>query len=242
MFKNIDLKYEGDAVQQHSSKIIALLSVGAVLFFLITMLIQHPPYEGGIRPFVENKISVSGVTNPVTAVLLNFRVYDTLLELAVLLIAVIAVLPSVNSNLPTLRILSSQQENLVVFALQRWISPALLVFSGYLLWAGASQPGGAFQAGALLAGGCVLMFQTGSYHLNYTSLFIRIALIIGLMVFVSAALALFITEGNLLQYPENYAGVLILIIESFATFSIAVALAALYSSIISTSNVKSRGR
>lgn len=39
----------------------------------------------------------SGVGNPVTAVLLNFRAYDTLLEVAVLLAAVFAVLPVTQS-------------------------------------------------------------------------------------------------------------------------------------------------
>ena len=37
-------------------------------------------------------LQVSGVSNPVTAVLLNFRAYDTLLELAVLLAAVLGIL------------------------------------------------------------------------------------------------------------------------------------------------------
>jgi hypothetical protein len=38
---------------------------------------------------VESKLHQSGVKNPVTAVLLNFRDYDTLLELTVLLLALL---------------------------------------------------------------------------------------------------------------------------------------------------------
>ncbi len=49
--------------------------------------------------------SKSGVTNPVTAVLLNYRSYDTLLELGVLLLAVVAVwsLRSPRDCVPALR-------------------------------------------------------------------------------------------------------------------------------------------
>ena len=43
----------------------------------------------------------------------------------------------------------------------RWLVPLLLVTAGYLLWAGAQQPGGAFQAGALLASASVLLRLSG---------------------------------------------------------------------------------
>lgn len=234
MFKNIDLEYQGSAVKSKASMLIALLSVGIVLFSLITMLVEYQPQVSAVKMLVQDKIDLSGVTNPVTAVLLNFRAYDTLLELAVLLIAVTAVLPIRNKNIATVQIMPSQNDDLVVVALQRWISPSLLVFAGYLLWAGATQPGGAFQAGALLAGSGVLLFQTTRYKQNYTSLLMRYTLCIGLMVFVGIALALLISSGKLLQYPVNYAGLLILIIESFATLSIAASLVALYSTLMNT--------
>lgn len=232
MFRHIDLQYKGAVIDPKASPLISGLLVVALLFFLIWMLLNHDPHYGEIHHLVDDKLNLSGVTNPVTAVLLNFRAYDTLLELAVLLIAVIAVLPSHDHQLPAVQRIVAAEHNLVILALQRWISPALLVFAGYLLWAGASRPGGAFQAGSLLAGSCVLMFQTGRYRINYTSIMARNLLAVGLVVFVAVALALIWLEGSLLDYPANYAGLLILIIEGGATVSIAIALASLYSSLI----------
>ena len=232
MFTNIDINYSGAVVHSKISIIIASLSVLVVVFFVSKVLINYPVHDGGIQPLVEQTINLSGVTNPVTAVLLNFRAYDTLLELAVLLIAVIAVLPKNNTHAPSFQYVTVQQNNLVVDALQRWIIPASILFAGYLLWAGASQPGGAFQAGALLASGCVLMLQADRYRMNDTSLLMRIMLIAGLAVFILVGLLLAFFNGNLLYYPEQYAGLLILIIESFATLSIAIALASLYLSLI----------
>ncbi len=50
------------------------------------------PADGpGLAPVVAGRLAESGVENPVTAVLLNFRGYDTLLEAGVLLLALIGV-------------------------------------------------------------------------------------------------------------------------------------------------------
>jgi multisubunit Na+/H+ antiporter MnhB subunit len=42
-----------------------------------------------------------------------------------------------------------------------FIVPLMLLVAGYLLWAGAKQPGGAFQAGAVLAAAGVLLRLAG---------------------------------------------------------------------------------
>ncbi len=232
MFRDIDLEYKGAVIDPKASPLISGLLVAALLFVLIWMLLNHEVHYGEIQHLVDDNLNLSGVSNPVTAVLLNFRAYDTLLELAVLLIAVIAVLPTHDYPAPILQKTAAAEKRLVIIALQRWISPALLLFAGYLLWAGASQPGGAFQAGSLLAGACVLLSQTGSYRINYTSIIARSLLVVGLAAFVAVALALIGFAGNLLNYPTNYAGLIILLIEAGATVSIATALASLYSGLL----------
>lgn len=232
MFRDIDLEYNGAVIDSKASPLISGLLIAALLFVLIWMLLKYEVHFGEIQHLIDDNLNTSGVSNPVTAVLLNFRAYDTLLELAVLLIAVIAVLPAHNYPTPLVQKTAAAEKRLVIIALQRWIAPALLLFAGYLLWAGASQPGGAFQAGSLLAGGYVLISQTGTYRINYTSIIARHLLVLGLVVFIAVALALIGFAGNLLNYPENYAGLLILLIEAGATVSIAAALASLYSGLL----------
>ncbi len=232
MFRHIDLEYKGAVIDPKASPLISGVLVVALLFFLIWILLNHAPHSGEIQRLVDDNLNLSGVSHPVTAVLLNFRAYDTLLELAVLLIAVIAALPPHDTPTPVVQQAVATEQKLVIIALQRWISPALLLFAGYLLWAGASQPGGAFQAGSLLAGAYVLISQTGSCRINYTSIIARNLLVLGLVVFVAVALALIYFTGNLLNYPLNYAGIIILLIEAGATVSIATALASLYSGLL----------
>ncbi len=232
MFKKLNTEYDGAAIDRNASSWITCLLVTGLLFVLTVVVLSYDAHNAGLEPIVTQNISLSGVTNPVTAVLLNFRAYDTLLEIAVLLVVVIAVLPIRDGHAPFFQRIIERKHNLVLSALQRWIAPALVMFAGYLLWAGAHQPGGAFQAGALLAGASVLMFQSETYSVNYTSILARVLLAIGLVVFVVIGTGLIWYEGGLLVYPLALSGLLILLIESCATLSIAIALASLYSSLV----------
>ena len=105
-----------------------------------------------------------------------------------------------------------------------------LVIAGYLLWIGSFAPGGAFQAGAVLAGGIVLwLLADGGRTALPRSSWLRFLLSLGLAVFIAvAAGVMMIPGGRLLEYPPAHAGTLILLIESAALISIALTLAALF--------------
>jgi len=168
---------------------------------------------------VSAELDHSGVSNPVTAVLLNFRAYDTLLELAVLLTAVLGILalgPARTGYRPAGPVLAG---------LTRWLLPLLVLMSGYLLWVGAHAPGGAFQAGALLAAGGVLLRLSGFSAAGLPSgLALRALSVAGVALFLLIGLSLMLTHGLFLDYPPAWAGGLILVIESAATLAIAVTL------------------
>ena len=55
------------------------------------VVLSLPPDAAGLSAQVAANLQTSGVSNPVTAVLLNFRGYDTLLEMVVLLLALLGV-------------------------------------------------------------------------------------------------------------------------------------------------------
>ncbi len=171
---------------------------------------------------VTESLAESGVSNPVTAVLLNFRAYDTLLELAVVLTAVLGVL----ALGPARR--GFRQAGPVLRSLIIWLVPLLIVAAGYLLWVGAHAPGGAFQAGATLAAAGVMLRLGGQDRGGLpTGPALRWLLVGGVAVFVGVGL-LVMHGGAFLDYPPAWAGVLILLIESAATLSIAAALVLAY--------------
>jgi len=178
----------------------------------------------GLTDAVVARLPESGVTNPVTAVLLNFRGYDTLLEVAVLLSALLGVW-ALGAAAPSRRVPAGP----VLLAAVRLLVPVMVVVAGYLLWVGAHAPGGAFQAGAVLAAAAVLLLLAG-FRLPpaRTASWLRPALAAGVGVFIVVAGAVMVTEGRLLEYPRGAAGQLILLIEAAATVSIGVLLAALF--------------
>lgn len=165
--------------------------------------------------------------NPVTAVLLNFRGYDTLLEFAVLLLAAVAA-RSVAGAHAAVRPQPVSRAG-VLDALVGLVVPLVVVVAGYLLWAGAHAPGGAFQAGALLAAAVVLMLVANTpLPAPPRGWILRAALTLGPLVTLSVALGVMVTGGRLMQYPTAQAGAYILLIESAAMLSIAATLVALF--------------
>jgi multisubunit Na+/H+ antiporter MnhB subunit len=188
-------------------------------------VLSLPPIGEGLRNTVEQHMALSGVSNPVTAVLLNFRGYDTLLEVAVLLLAMLAVWV-VNGRQPQCTN-SPQMELAALWGLTATLAPLLILTAGYVLWIGSSRPGGAFQAGALLGGAAVMLMLSGYNVAMVKPIWIRLVSSLALLVFISVGTAL-IYGGNFLQYPPEWAGSLILIIETAATVSIGAILAALF--------------
>ena len=207
---------------------IVVRAVAALLSFavggLVVWAVLGLPETAGLREAVAAQMDRSGVTHPVTAVLLNFRGYDTLLEVAVLLLALIAAW-SLRLDPPAR---SPDRPGLVLRELVRLLVPVLIVLAGYLLWLGAHAPGGAFQAGALLAGAGVLLSLVEVRPLGRLSpTALRVLAALGVAVFLAVAL-LAMGQGRLLEYPTEWAGLLILAVESAATVSIGLALAYLF--------------
>jgi multisubunit Na+/H+ antiporter MnhB subunit len=198
-----------------------------LLFGILTWaVVQLPSQPADLALEVHQSLERSGVLNPVTAVLLNFRGYDTLLEVAVLLLAIVAVW-SLRSTAPSD---FARPAGPVLAAMLRFLLPLLLLTGGYLLWIGSFSPGGAFQGGALLGGAVVLMLLGGMIGRALLRLrgLIRAGLWIGLAVFIATGLTVMLWGGYFLEYPDGCAGTLILLIETAALISIGLTLSAMF--------------
>lgn len=199
----------------------ALLLLGSSLG-LGAAVLALPTQTTGLSHEVLAELGVSGVTHPVTAVLLNFRSYDTLLEIAVLLVAALAVQLQVRRGRWRPEV---DREGPLLPALVRLMMPGLILVSGYLLWRGSHAPGGAFQAGVVLGGGGILLMLSGTLRPPLiSSLWVRALLVVGPAFFLAVATAPMLAGKALLEYPPQWAGLLILSIESVLTVSIALIL------------------
>jgi uncharacterized MnhB-related membrane protein len=218
---------EGDATSarfRSFSAVLVLVLAGVMAVGVIGMSQD----AGGLTRAVTERLPDSGVSHPVTAVLLNFRAWDTLLELVVLLVTVLAMLAvrratdlrGAREVLPRDRVVAGMSAVLV---------PLVFLIGAHLLFIGTHRAGGAFQAGAVLGAALMLLLLSG--HRSITALSgwsLRGSMAAGLVVFVGAAMLGPLRGRPLLELPRGGAGALILAIEIAATITIAMALAALF--------------
>jgi multisubunit Na+/H+ antiporter MnhB subunit len=201
----------------------------AILLILVaaqlgSAIFSFPSESTGLSVEVAANLDNSGVSNPVTAVLLNFRSYDTMLEILVLLLALIGVWSL--GGMPPRR---TGAPGLVLATLTHVLTPVLILVAAYLLSVGARAPGGAFQAGAVLGAAGVLLLLTGwRPNPSFTQLPLRLLLVAGPGLFLVIALVTIVTQGRLLEYPPERAGFVILFLETAAALSIGTTLAALF--------------
>ncbi len=199
----------------------------AFVAVLADAMLGLAPAAIDLRAAVAAHLPESGVSHPVTAVLLNYRGYDTLLEIAVLLLAFLAIL-AVSGGADAPDVAPPRAAHAVLQTLARLAAPLAVVVAVYLLWAGAFRPGGAFQAGAVLAAAAVLLHLAGLLRgWNSPRFWLRVGLAAGFAVFLAVA-AVLSTQGALLEYPPDLAGALILLIESGLTLSLGLILAGLF--------------
>lgn len=208
-------------------RLLVLGVLGALGLTLAWAMLALPPPALRVGAQVAARLGASGVRHPVTAVLLNFRGYDTLLEVAVLLLALLGVL-AVSHPAPASGLRARVAPQAPLESLARLVAPLMVLMAGYLLWAGSHQPGGAFQAGAVLAAMAVLLYLAGLMPAwNEPGLALRAALTGGFLLFLALA-ALVPGQPALLAYPAGQAGLFILAIEAGLTLSLGLLLAGLF--------------
>lgn len=207
----------------------ALILVITLLFSgLVSAVLALPPLATGLADEVIAGLEDTGVRNPVTATLLNFRSYDTLMEIAVLLLAVTAIQAMQKGKTQRL----SPADPILSF-LTHVLVPVMILIAGYLLMAGTDAPGGAFQAGAILAAAGILVLLTDAgMPLRGDGLPMRLCLVAGLAGFLAIGLAGILVYGAFLGYPRRLAVSTVLLLEIGASVSVAVALLKMFIAVL----------
>jgi multisubunit Na+/H+ antiporter MnhB subunit len=156
-----------------------------------------------------------------------FRAMDTMLEKVVLLIAVVGVWSLTPNHLwggrPGPRHRADPYGVLAFLA--RVLPPIGVIIGIYVVWAGASRPGGAFQGGTLLAAMWLLVIKAGFADVPPTNCWwLRLLLIAGPAVFLVVGLEGLWLGDAFLAYPVAYAKPIIVAIEVPMTLTIAATL------------------
>jgi multisubunit Na+/H+ antiporter MnhB subunit len=200
----------------------SVVGIGAALAYLLVEAPARPAY---LPRLVRDRLSGNGIANPVTAVVLDFRGYDTLLEIAVLTVAMVGVW-SLDRGIGRFgREAAEEREEPVLLAVTRLVAPFAVVVAVYLLWVGSRAPGGAFQAGAVLAGAGVILVTAGFLLPPTASArVVRGLMAAGLFAFAGVGLAMIPITGAFLDYPSTYTLGLVFFVEAALTVSVTTVL------------------
>lgn len=204
-----------------------LAPVSLLAGILVVTVLQLPQDPGGLTSLVGEKVEASGVESPLTAVLLNFRAYDTLLELGVMLLGVLGILAAyAHADLPG--VAPQPSSSPVFIGLIRLLVPSMLLIAGYFLWLGKFAAGGAFQAGVIFGASGVLLRLCGIRTIEALPKTVwQTGLLLGFASLFAVGGAAWGFGYSFLEYPLGWAGTIIVIVESIAALSIGVMVTAL---------------
>lgn len=207
-----------------------LLGLAALAAFagLVLVAFSLPDRGVGLAQPVADSLSASGIGSRVTAVLINFRAFDTLLEKAVLLVALVGLWglsPKASWQLPSGNFITPGPPEPQLLVLLKVLVPLVLLAAFYLFWLGADEVGGAFQAGTITAAvGILLVLGKICAIPAHGSRAARLGAVAGFLIFAGVGLAMTLLGRGFLDYPEAAAKPLILLIEAGVALSVAVVL------------------
>lgn len=203
---------------------VAVLVTGLVATLGMTALVMTPAAGSAGRDALA-RLPELELGNSVAAVVLVYRGFDTLIEMVVLLTAWLGA-RVVAGNALTERTTVAGHELPLLRTLVAIIVPLTVVVAFHLLWIGADRPGGAFQAGSVLAASGVLLLLTGNLlPTARASTWMRLGLVAGIGGMLWLLLGPTITGGLPMGWMGRGA---LLFAESLMTLSIAATLMLLF--------------
>jgi len=145
------------------TKYILIILLGLVLaMFIVSFADYQEIYNNISRLFYEtNGFLDTGSRNIVTAIYLDYRLFDSLFEAGILLVAV--------SGINWISQHGAEQENAhfmldkfktpeLFITFSRLVYPIMLLFGIYIVLNGHNSPGGGFQGGAVIASALLILF------------------------------------------------------------------------------------
>lgn len=150
-----------------------------------------------------------GVANAVTTVVVYFRGFDTLGEIAVLFIASLGIGLMLNSNI---QCDIKAQSNFMLKTASKLLFPIIMLFGVYVMIYGHLSPGGGFQGGVIIASGVLLLLIAyKDYEVSY-SVIATLETFAGISYVFIGLIGLFVLDrflGNFLSHDMQEMGMLI---------------------------------
>lgn len=196
--------------------LLAVLITGALLIYAAD---DFPDWGDPTAPASAYRVSrhyitqthiETGVPNLVTAVLADYRGYDTLFETVVIFTAGIAILAILrvfprkgDTLLPGFTPDAREEPDIILVTTSRILVPIIQLFALYVIAHGHHSPGGGFQGGVIFAASLVLLALTQNLKTSLALVSERRAITIacaGVAVYGGIGLSCMLLGSNFLDY------------------------------------------
>jgi multicomponent Na+:H+ antiporter subunit B len=144
-------------------KITLMILLGGILYFFIAAMtdLEAIYNDFGQKFFQENGLFDTGSRNLVTGIYLDYRLFDSLFEAGILLIAVSGVMwisqHQIKEKNATFMLDKYKTPELFI-TFSRLLYPVMLAFGFYVIVNGHMSPGGGFQGGAIVATAILILY------------------------------------------------------------------------------------
>ncbi|MFA7417011.1 MAG: MnhB domain-containing protein [Acholeplasma sp.] len=180
--------------------LIPLLGVILILFMIAMTDLESIYNNAGKVFFSSNAYLDTGSLNAVTAIYLDYRLFDSLFEAAILLIAVAGIMWISQHKIKEKNasfMLDKYKTPDLFITFSRLLYPIMLTFGIYVIVNGHLSPGGGFQGGAIVATAILILYYIDISKTIDVKLIITIEKILFLILLFVASLSFFTRDGLL---------------------------------------------
>lgn len=190
--------------------------------------------------YVSNTLEETGSKNIVTGIYLDYRLFDSLFEAGILLIAVSGIIFMQRrrmrySKTQVMEMLYMKNSPILICAC-RILFPFMLLFGFYVIINGHKSPGGGFQGGAILATAILITFFIDPEKITKFNFLMTLekASFIGILIISSISL---LTKGNLftnfiVSNNVNLKSIFLVLLNLFISIKVALGLVSIFSTFI----------
>jgi multicomponent Na+:H+ antiporter subunit B len=179
---------------------VVVLSYVLIIFIIALSDLETLYNNAGKIFFSENGYLDTGSRNLVTAIYLDYRLFDSLFEAGILLVAVSGVLWISQHNIKEKNatfMMDKQKTPELFITFGRLLYPIMLLFGIYIILNGHLSPGGGFQGGAIVATAILILYYIDISKEIDVHTIITIEKILFLLLLLIASLSFF-TRGELM--------------------------------------------
>ena len=177
---------------------------------ILNLLLQNLPAQSNTAGYELLKLNADeGVANAVTTVVVYFRGFDTLGEIAVLFIASLGIglMLGRNSSCEV-----KEQSNFMLLTASKLLFPVITLYGVYVMVYGHLSPGGGFQGGVIIASAVLLLLISNKDFEVPHSLIVFLETFAGVSYVLIGLIGLVVLDtflGNFLPHEISQMGLLI---------------------------------